>query len=217
MQADAYHYEMKVNDQYYSAHKAKEYYVRSEVKAGKRNPKPVETIFQRQPSSLIGKKIIKHSFRFGDYGGAGAGFMGFQLEPGNEWMVVTIASAGSHHALLDGRWVETVYTDIGFFKPDQSPWLIWGQNSVLEKDELTPLMQGAIIKDVQLTDTALNITLEKDGQSHLLEILDTDKRLCPYSGPYYEKKKIVYPKALRPGEKIGDYIVFIENGGDIFL
>lgn len=218
MQADASHYEMKVDNQYYSGHKTKEYFIRTEMKAGKRgNPRLAETILQRTPASLIGKKIIQAGRRFGDYGGAGAGYMGFQLEPDKEWLVFTIADTAGSHALLDGKWVETVYTSINFFKPDHSPWIIYGVGSRLEKDEFSPLIQGAVIKDVQLTDTACNITLEKDGQTHLLEILDTDKRLCPYPGPFYEKKKIVYPKALRPGEKLGDYIIFMEDGGDVLL
>ena len=218
MHADASHYEMKVDNAYYSGYKTKEYYIRAEIAPGKKpSPKQAETISQRNTSSLVGKKIIKHSFFFGDYGGAGAGFMGFLLEPGKEWLVVTIKDAAQFHTLLDNKWVESVYTSLDFFKPDHSPWLIYGKNSKIEKDEFTPLIQGAIIKEIRLTETALNITFEKDGQEHLMEILDTDKRLCPYPGPYYEKKKIVYPKALRPAEKMGDYIIFMEDGGDIFL
>ena len=217
MQGDAYHYEMKVDNQYYSGHKAKEYYIRAEVKAGKRNPKPVETIIQRNPSNMIGKKIIKYKSSFGDFGGSGAGFLGFQFEPGGEWLVFTINDTAMCHMLLDGKWVEATYTDINFFKPDHSPWRIYGVNSRIDKDEFTPLIQGAVIKDVKLTDDTFNITFEKDGQSHLLKTLNTDKRLCPLSGPYVDKKKIVYPKALHPEEKMGDYIIFIQDGGDIYL
>ena len=217
MAIDAHHYEMKADKEYYAGFKAKEYYMKTDVKAHKGVAKPVETIFQRSPSAVVGKRIIKHSFFFGDYGGSGAGFMGLLLEPGNEWMVVTFPNAAMSFVLLDNKWVESAYTSIDFFKPDHSPWLIYGKNSKIDKDEFTPFIQGAVIKDIQLSDKSCNIILEKKGQSHLMEILDTDVRLCPSPALYYDKKKIVYPKALRPGEKMGDYIIFMEDGGDIYL
>jgi len=215
---------------YYSGNKVLQYYVEDN---GKYTPKPVATIQDKDKSKIIGRRIVGHSLNFGSSGGypgdprgLGKGFFGILLDAKTtlskqEWIVVTITDAASHHCLLDSRWIETFYTSVDLFKPKYEPWFIRGRGFSIQKDEFTEFIKGCVITDIILEPESCKITLEKDGQKHLLEILNTDPRLCPWSGVEYKvgkETRYALPKAFKEGtDEISNYIIFMEENGQIYV
>ena len=229
----AQYYKMEANYQYqhYSAKKVDSYYVKDEK--GQYKSKPSVLLSNKPLEEIKGRRIIGYSFNLGSSGGypgdpkgLGRGFFGFLLQPNNnelnkEWMVVTIASAPTHHVLLDSRWVRSSYSAMTLFKPKREPWFIQGRGLSIQKDNLASLIDGCIVTNIVLEQDSCKIDLEKDGQKHLLEILNTDPRLCPWPGAQYKvgkETRYALPKAFKEGtDQIGNYIIFMEEKGEIYV
>lgn len=197
---------------------------------GKYVSKPASSLLNKDYQSIIGRTVVGYNFNLGSSGGypgdpagLGWGFLGLLLQAKNnsnhrEWMVITIGSAARYNCLLDSRWIESFKTDIQTFKPTLEPWHIQGHGFRIDKDEFSSLIKGCLVTRVDLQSGSCKITLEKDGQKHLLEILNVDSRLCPLIGPYDTNKKIVFHKTFREGtDHIGNYIIFMEEDGQIFV
>ena len=196
-------------------------------------PRPALSLLNRKSEEIVGRTIVGYSFNLGSSGypgdlkGLGWGFFGLLLQDKEnlsrrEWLVIAIGSAASYHCLLDSRWIEAVYTEKDMkhvaFKPAEDGWVVFGYPSRVVKDEFTPFIKGATITVIDLKLESCNITLEKNGQKHLLEILNIDPRLCPLPGPYTEQKKIVRHKVFKEGtDHIGNYIIFMEENGQIYV
>lgn len=171
-----------------------------------------ETLQARGASSLIGRKVIRYTINHGDYGdGSGPGFLGFLLEADaaggkkREWLVVTIAAA-SESTLLNGRIVGPASATMDGWP---KPLIYYKQGSLI--DEFGPRVNDARIVGVDLRTESLSLTFETANGTSLMEIVNADDRLTPFMAKIkIEGKATPMPrKAIRPGEKLGDYVIFL--------
>ena len=217
-----------------SAVKVNNYYVKIN---GLKEPRPTTRLIDHNQAEIIGRKIINYSLNLGSSkDGLGMGFFGLLLEAKNpsskpEWLVVTIDFASSHHCLLDLKWIEAYtdqdvvhspqYTHSPQFKPSNNAWVVYGYPSKIIKNDFTPFIKGSVIIAIDLQPNSCKMTLEKDNQKHLLEILNTDPRLCPWPGAEYKvgkETRYALPKAFKEGtDHIGNYIIFMEEDGQIYI
>ena len=212
-----YHHEVKMEEKYYLGKKVKEYY---HVFNRSRLPVPVKNILDRGTHELTGRKIIKYSIILGDHeDGSGPGFLGVLLNQDAhrnlpvEWLVITVAGAGDF-CLLDNEWVEASAAFFNIKKPlirYEGPKFI---------DKFGPVVAGSVIKSVNVKTDSCVIILEKDGSEHKFEILNEDSRLSSVSmlPPDQQKDFTVKSRAIFPtGDHIGNYIIFMEEDGQIYV
>ncbi len=161
------------------------------------------TLLERGAQSIVGRSILKISFRVGTTGTSGTGFIGFLLSAmpekslSEEWMTLTIWGAGEN-CLLDGEWVEANKR----FYETKKPLYSESMQKELRWDHFTPKITGAIIVRVNLQTDSLSLELHNQGTEYIFQVLDEDKRLPPaHTGGSYNV-------ILRPGEQLGNFIVF---------
>jgi len=215
--------EIRTEHRHYSAEQVKEYII---IVDGKKINKLAQNIVERTPETLVGRKIIKYSINQGDYGdGSGPGFLGFLMEEDTtqnqkeEWLVITIHSA-DNYSLLDGQMVNASW---GFFKLPKP--LIYYEGPKLV-DHFGPAVNGSLIKRVNLQDESFLLEVEKEGKTHVLEILNKDLRLSPtirienrhrVTPEDVMKAKHIPRIAIPPGKRMSDYIIFVEENGQIYV
>lgn len=215
--------EIKAEHRHYSAEYVKEYSI---IVDGKKVNKLAQNIVERTPETLVGRKIIKYSITQGDYGdGSGPGFLGFLLEEDiaqnrkKEWLVITIHGA-DNYSLLDGKMVNASWDFFKLPKP-----LIYYDGPKLV-DSFGPAVNGSLIKKVTLQDESFVLELEKGGKTYILEILNKDPRLSPtikienrlrVTPEDVMKAKRIPSIAFPPGHRMGDYIIFMEENGQIYV
>lgn len=130
-------------------------------------PKSSETIMLGKPltlgqfglEKLRNSKVIDFSPCLGTYGMGGPGFVGLKIEGdfGIRWIVYCIWMAGEH-ILLDDRVLECYPNFASTYKP----WISYGDDYARSVDNLRKLLNGQIIKDIQLSHDDLSITLSED-------------------------------------------------------
>lgn len=195
----------------------------------KRTEMPAIRIMERGINSVIGKKILDFKVNIGgDYSdkGSGENFIGFLLGDETEadlnkkeWLVVTITYAAMH-SLLDGQCVMSLESYPTQRQCGKTP-LIYYQNNTLSSlvDQASPMIIGGIIKTFELDDHNCRIFIENQNQSHLFEILDSDPRLslggAGFNAYKYEMR-YRRRKALRNGDKLEEFIIFMEEDGKIY-
>jgi len=215
--------EIRVEHRHYSAKHVKEYSI---IIDGKKVNKPAQNIVERTPETLVGRKIIKYSIGQGDYGnGSGPGFLGFLLEEDiaqkqkKEWVVITIRGA-DEYSLLNGKMVNASWDFFKLPKP-----LIYYEGPKLV-DNFGPVVNGSLIKKVSLQDESFVLELEKDGKTHIMEILNKDPRLSPtikienrlrVTPEDVVKAKRIPRVAFPPTDHMGNYIIIMEEDGRIYV
>lgn len=129
-----------------------------------------KTLLDTGISSLIGQTIHGFSSHLGSYGMGGPGFVGLPLSCG-QYLVYTVWGAASY-ALLDDRAWEC-YPDL---YESHRPWLS-NFGGDLSWDDLSPVLEGAKIIEVTLSDTALSLQLSCHGEHKTLLLTQADSRL----------------------------------------
>lgn len=205
-----YHHEHKMQDQeYYPAKRVENYYIPIGFKS--HLPRKVESILLRGAQRLVGRKIIEYRRNQGDYGdGAGPGFLGLLLEEDKdqnlkkELLVVTINSADCF-TLMDGNWM---YASAPFRKTHVG---VAERPAIGQPSPFDLIVGGSTIKEADLQPEYLKVKIQStDGKEHQIEILNKDPRLSPYAN----LKPAV---AMKPGDHIGNYIIFMEENGQIYV
>lgn len=210
-----HHYQEKIDTKKYYGIKIKDYFT---LFGKSRIPHKVETILERNLNQLVGKKILQYSLIQGDCDdGSGPGFFGLLLEDPSskkkEWMIVT-AAGSDKFLLLDNKWVGTSV----LFYEIQKPLI--NNLSSNRQDNFGPVVDGSVIKKIELTDQKMVLQIEKSNEVHFLEVLNEDKRLPSIRMlPLEEQKKIDFlDMAIFPaGDRMGSYIIFMEEDGQLYV
>ena len=212
------HHEIRIDQQQYLAKKVSEYTV---IENGQRQKIKAKNILETDTSNLIGRKILKYSINQGDnQDGSGPGFLGLLLDNDNqknlkkEWLIATVLAA-DEFTLLDGKIVGVSAATI----PDFSKPLIYYQGPVLV-DQFGPIVNGSIIKEAVLKDESFTLKIENNGKVHTLEILNKDSRFTPLINFFVEengKRKYMPRMIFKPGQKIGEFLVFMPENGQMYV
>jgi hypothetical protein len=124
---------------------------------------------------IIHRTIIDWAPYMGTYGMGGPGFFGLRLEQTelfpDEWMVLTLWGA-MEWLTIDDRWLHCSRTQYAV----QKPLYTYDDSYSKVNSRVNGLLIGYTIEEAEITDDMCNITLEKDTQTHLLEIpMDSSK------------------------------------------
>ena len=137
------------------------------------SPKPSEAIMLSRPQNvsefgtekLIGCPVYDMSPYLGTYGMGGPGFFGIGFDCGGVKMrLVFCIWSAAEHMLLDDRVIQC-YPD---FAEKYRPWTDpYDQAGSLERLK-DSVFGNAIIRDIKLSAHSFGLTLEKDGEKHIL-------------------------------------------------
>ncbi|GEM_PF-5015666 len=212
------HHEIRIDQQQYLAKTVLEYTV---IENGERKKVKAKNIIEVGISDLIGRKILKYSINQGDNrDGSGPGFLGLLLDDDpqrnlkKEWLIVTVLGA-DEFTILDGQLVgPSASTISGFSKP-----LIYYQGPILV-DKFGPVVNGSIIREAILKDESFTVKIESHEKTHILEIFNKDSRLTPLINFFVEengKRKYMPRMIFKSGQKIGEFLVFMEENGHMYV
>jgi len=129
------------------------------------------------PESLIGQKIIAFATNYGSYGMGGPSFMGITLDnqpTENKVLIYAVWNSGEY-IILDDRIVlcHARYYD------KHRPWFsFWADEDIPNWDDLSPIIIGAEITNIDVLPDKLTLILTKNDQEHLMEFVRNDPRLC---------------------------------------
>lgn len=163
-----------------------------------------KTINEVGAKMIVGHKIIKYCQCLGSYGMGGPGFFGLLLEntEGNREYLVYAVWASGEYILLDGR----VVLSHAKYNKQFHPWVSkWANPDTEDWDDLSPLIEGAIIEKTELFEDKLIIKINKSNSLHSFEFYRYDDRLPPHGSG--KDRGNAFDEGV-----IGDYIVFQQEG-----
>jgi hypothetical protein len=147
---------------------------------------------------LTGVRILGYSEYLGSYGMGGPGFFGLLLEPlagadHSEYLVYTRWGSGNF-TFLDNRMISAPHKS----QDTYNPWLAF--HSKDKTNELSTVVEGAIITSINLQSQACTMDLLKGDTHHVLEFVVDDPRL-PQPRPGKTHKDDIETQ-------ISDYLLF---------
>jgi len=134
------------------------------------------TLSDRPDPGLVGNRITSFSNSHGSYGMGGPGFFGISLDnhPIEQQVLIYAVWGAGEYVLVDGREISCNprYYD------DRHPWLsFFADEEIPNWDDLTPILVGAEIVNIEVTRNRLVLHLLNGGQQHKMEMLQNDPRL----------------------------------------
>jgi hypothetical protein len=173
-----------------------------------------KTFSETTLEKLIDNFIVGWSPYYGSYGMGGPGFLGFTLDDskdyqsssGRDVLVFAVWGAGQY-TLIDNR----IVTCTPQFYSEYRPWFSeWADADIEQWDDLTSMLIGCKISEIDLGETKCTLTVTKESLKHTIEFFKNDPRLPPMGNG--EARYDAFKTGV-----IGDYIVFQKENAVLYL